>query len=71
MGPRPATSPASAALSGGRGLSGHFHNDPAGRRVWRREVASLDGSTKAVLHIWYRGEERLGALYGILAFEPA
>ena len=61
----------SAALSGGRGLSGHFHNDPAGRRVWRREVASLDGSTKAVLHIWYRGEERLGALYGILAFEPA
>ena len=61
----------SAALSGGRGLSGHFHNDPAGRRVWRREVASLDGTTKAVLHIWYRGEERLGALYGTVAFEPA
>ena len=58
----------SAALSGGRGLSGHFHHDPAGCRVWRREVASLDGSTKAVLHIWYRGEERLGALYGTLAF---
>ena len=61
----------SAALSGGRGLSGHFHNDAAGRRVWRREVASLDGSTKAALHIWYRGEERLGALYGALAFDPA
>ena len=61
----------SAALSGGRGLSGHFHHDTAGRRVWRREVASLDGSTKAVLHIWYRGEERLGALYGTLAFDPA
>ena len=60
----------SAALSGGRGLSGHFHNDPAGCRVWRREVASLDGSTKAVLHIWYRGEERLGALYGTVAFDP-
>ena len=60
----------SAALSGGRGLSGHFHNDPAGCRVWRREVASLDGLTKAVLHIWYRGEERLGALCGTLAFDP-
>ena len=61
----------SAALSGGRGLSGHFHHDAAGCRVWRREVASLDGSTKAVLHIWYRGEERLGAVYGTLAFDPA
>ena len=60
----------SAALSGGRGLSGHFHNDPARCRVWRREVASLDGTTKAVLHIWYRGEERLGALYGTVAFDP-
>jgi len=60
----------SAALSGGRGLSGHFHNDPTGCRVWRREVAALDGSTKAVLHIWYRGEERLGALYGTLTFDP-
>ena len=60
----------SAALSGGRGLSGHFHNDPAGCRVWRREVASLDGTTKAVLHIWYRGEERLGALYGTVTFDP-
>ena len=61
----------SAAVSGGRGLSGHFHHDRAGRRVWRREVASLDGSIKAVLHIWYRGEQRLGALYGTLAFDAA
>ena len=60
----------SAALSGGRGLSGHFHHDGASCRVWRREVASLDGSTKAVLHIWYRGEQRLGAVYGTLAFDP-
>ena len=60
----------SAALSGGRGLSGHFHHDTAGCRVWRREAVSLDGATKAVLHIWYRGEERLGALYGTLAFDP-
>ena len=60
----------SAALSGGRALSGQFHHDGAGCRVWRREVASVDGSVKAVLHIWYRGEERLGALYGTLAFDP-
>ncbi len=61
----------SAALSGGRGLSGQFHHDRAERRVWRREVVSRDGATKAVLHVWYRGEERLGALYGTLAFDPA
>ena len=61
----------SAALSGGRGLSGHFHHDGADCRVWRREVASLDGSVKAVLHVWYRGEQRLGAVYGTLAFEGA
>ena len=61
----------SATLSGGRGLSGQFHHDRAERRVWRREVVSRDGATKAVLHIWYRGEERLGAVYGTLAFDPA
>ena len=60
----------SAALSGGRGLSGQFHHDGAGCRVWRREVASLDGSIKAALHIWYRGEKRLGAVYGTMAFDP-
>lgn len=60
----------SAVLSGGRGLSGHFHHDRAECRVWRREVASRDGTTKAALHIWYRGEERLGALYGTLTFDP-
>ncbi len=60
----------SAALTGGRGLSGHFHHDGAGCRVWRREVASVDGSVKAVLHIWYRGEQRLGAVYGTMAFDP-
>ena len=60
----------SAALSGGRGLSGHFHHDRAERRAWRREVASGDGATKAVLHIWYRGEQRLGAVYGTMTFDP-
>ena len=61
----------SAVLSGGRGLSGQFHHDRASCRVWRREVASLDGATKAVLHIWYRGEQRLGAMYGTMTFDPA
>ena len=61
----------SSVLSGGRALSGHFHHDTAGCRVWCREVASADGALKAVLHIWYRGEQRLGAAYGTLAFEPA
>ena len=61
----------SAVVSGGRGLSGQFHHDGASCRVWRREVASLDGATKAVLHIWYRGEQRLGAVYGTMYFEPA
>ena len=61
----------SAALAGGRGLSGQFHHAAAGCRVWRREVASADGALKAVLHIWYRGEQRLGAVYGTMAFDPA
>ncbi len=61
----------SAILGGGRGLSGHFHHMADGLRVWRREVASLDGVLKAVLYLWYRGEQRLGAVYGTLQFDPA
>ena len=61
----------SGSLSGGRGFSGQFHLPSEGLRVWRREVVSRDGAMKAVLHIWYRGEQRLGAAYGALAFEPA
>ena len=61
----------SATLSGGRGLSGQFHHQTDRLRVWRREVAALDGTMKAVLHIWYQGEQRLGATYGTLAFNPA
>ena len=61
----------SATLSGGRGLSGQFHHQTDGLRVWRREVAALDGTMKAVLCIWYRGSERVGASYGTLAFDPA
>ena len=61
----------SGDLSGGRGFSGQFHHPVSGLRLWRREVASRDGTTKAVLHVWYRGEQRLGAAYGTLAFDPA
>lgn len=60
----------SATLSGGRGLSGQFHHRDSGLRVWRREAAALDGSVKAVLWIWYRGEQRVGATHGTLAFDP-
>ena len=61
----------SAAVSGGRGLSGQFHHRADGLRVWRREVASRNGIDKAVLNTWYRGEQRLGAAHGSLHFEPA
>lgn len=61
----------SGSLSGGRGFSGQFHLLSQGLRVWRREVVSRDGTMKAVLHIWYRGEQRIGAAYGALAFDPA
>ncbi|WP_419841146.1 hypothetical protein [Candidatus Poriferisodalis sp.] len=61
----------SAALSGGRALSGQFHCRDDGLRMWRREAAALDGTAKAVLHTWYRGEQRVGTVYGTLAFEPA
>ena len=60
----------SGSLSGGRGFSGQFHHPSSGLRLWRREVASLDGNSKAVLHVWYRGEQRLGAAYGTLTFDP-
>ncbi len=60
----------SAMLSGGRALSGQFHHRATGLRLWRREVACVDGTKKAVLHVWYRGDNRLGASYGILDFQP-
>lgn len=59
----------SAMLSGGRALSGHFHHRATGLRLWRREVTCVDGTKKAVLFVWYRGDNRLGASYGILDFQ--
>ncbi len=61
----------SYSLSGGRGLSGQFHHHSEGLRVWRREVAALDGTLKSVVHNWYRGDERIGVVHGVLAFEPS
>jgi hypothetical protein len=39
--------------------------------VWLREVAALDGTMKGVVQMWYRGEQRIGAMYGALSFEGA
>lgn len=58
----------SYSLSGGRALSGQFHYLQQERRVWRREVASHDGTQKAVVHVWYRGGERIGVQFGVLNF---
>ncbi len=56
-------------LSGGRALSGHFQHLRVNLRVWKREVVLSDGLSKAVVHIWYRGGQRIGAQFGILNFE--
>ena len=58
----------SYSLSGGRALSGNFHFLHEEQRVWRREVASHDGSYKAVVHMIYRGGKRIGVQYGVLRF---
>ena len=58
-------------LSGGRALSGTLHHIDQGLRVWRREIVTNDGTTKAVLHNWYRGGQRIGSQQGILQFNPA
>jgi len=61
----------SYSMSGGRGRSGSFIHHGDEMRVWSREVAALDGTLKGVVHIWYRGEQRVGAAYGTLDFEGA
>lgn len=58
----------SYSMSGGRALTGHFHYLQEQLRVWRREVVSHDGLSKAVLHTWYRGGERVGVQFGTLSF---
>lgn len=53
-------------LAGGRALSGQIHHLNDERRVWIREVVSADGQTKAILHVAFRGGERVGTQYGLL-----
>ena len=60
----------SESLWGGRALAGRLLF-PDGLRLWRREVARLDGSCKGVLHTWYQGGTRVGAAHGVLRFSPA
>lgn len=57
-------------LSGGRASSGHFHHLGTHLRAWRREVVAHNGDLKAVVTLWYRGSQRVGAQFGVLAFEP-
>jgi hypothetical protein len=59
----------SYSLSGGRALSGQFYYPDKQLRVWRREVVTHDGARKAVVHVWYRGGERVGVEFGVLWFE--
>lgn len=58
----------SYSLSGGRALSGQFYYRESRLRCWRREVAALDGSRKAVVEHWYRGGQRVGVQFGVLEF---
>ncbi len=56
-------------LCGGRASSGHIQHLRPSLRVWRREVVTHTGDVKAVVHLWYRGGQRIGAQVGILTFE--
>ena len=58
----------SCGLAGGRASHGHFHHLPVQLRVWHREVVTLDGTRKVLLRHWYRGGERIGSEFGVLAF---
>ena len=60
----------SYSLYGGRALAGNLNQIASGLRVWRREVCTNDGLIKAIMHIWYRGGQRIGAQQGFLNFTP-
>lgn len=55
-------------MFGGRALVGSLHYVGADRRIWRREVATVDGQHKAILHYIYHGDKRVGVQYGMLEF---
>jgi hypothetical protein len=56
-------------LSGGRARCGNLIFRNAQLRLYRREVISSDGTQKAIVHVWYRGGERIGAQTGLLRFQ--
>jgi hypothetical protein len=58
----------SYSLSGGRALSGQLYHRANHLRCWQREVATLDGTRKAVVQQWYRGGQRVGVQFGVLEF---
>jgi len=60
----------SQSLWGGRALAGTLLFGRDRLRLWRREVARRDGSSKGVLHMWYRGGIRVGVAHGVLEFAP-
>ena len=60
----------SESLWGGRALAGTLLFGRDRLRLWRREVARRDGSSKGVLHMWYRGGNRVGVAHGVLEFAP-
>lgn len=60
----------SESLWGGRALAGTLLFGRDRLRLWRREVARRDGSSKGVLHMWYRGGTRVGVAHGVLEFAP-
>lgn len=60
----------SESLWGGRALAGTLLFGRDCLRLWRREVARRDGSSKGVLHMWYRGGTRVGVAHGVLEFAP-
>lgn len=58
----------SSSFYGGRALSGQWHHLPSARRLWRREVVAADGLYKAVLQVWYEGENKIASEWGFLRY---
>ncbi len=58
----------SSTAAGGRAASGTFLHCGDNRRLWKREVCASSGVEKAVLHLWYEGDRRVGAATGVLTY---
>lgn len=59
----------SLSQCGGRATSGYFYHE-SGLRVWRREVIRMDGTQKAIMHLWYQGSQCIAREYAMLDFTP-